>query len=343
MLGSKNRNFRSELDFVAWLRQRARRRAAGLAVGIGDDAAVVCLPGKRDLLLKTELSVEGIHFLGNLHPARAVGHRALARGLSDIAAMGGKARFALVSLALSRRMGRKWVEDFYAGLLALARRFGVALIGGDTSVVPRATMVDVILAGDVDPGRALLRSGARPGDQICVSGRLGFSALGLEALQRPKGRIALSLQPAEIEKAIRAHLYPEPRCELGQFLASRRLASSAMDISDGLSLDLYRLCRASGVGAKLWEGRIPRPPVNPPSRSEAKASLDLALGGGEDYELLFTVPTNKLLHLPRQVGGVKIHPIGEITSGRRMILVRASGREEPLAPSGYDHFSSTTN
>jgi thiamine-monophosphate kinase len=334
-----SKQFQSELEFVDWLKRRASGRAAGLVAGIGDDAAVIQLQGKRDLLLKTELSIEGVHFLNRLHPARSVGHRALARGLSDIAAMGGRPRLAMVSLALGRHAGRAWVEDFYSGLLALAGRFGVALIGGDTSVVPGATMVDVILAGEAEPGRALLRSGARPGDQIYISGRLGLSALGLEALKHPKGRIASLLPRAEIENALRAHLYPEPRCKLGRYLSRRRLASAAMDISDGLSLDLLRLCGASGVGAKIWEDRIPLPGTSFANKAMKKTCLDFALYGGEDYELLFTVAKKKLARLPRRIRGVEIHHIGEMTAKRGIALVRPDGREEPLKPAGYDHFS----
>ena len=204
------------------------------------------------------MSIEGVHFTRRLHPPEAVGHRALARSLSDVAAMGGVPRYALVSLAISKGATREWVSAFYRGMLALARRFGVELIGGDTARVAERTFIDVLAAGEVPRGRALRRSGARMGDQIYVSGRLGLSALGLRLLRSRRGG---SPPPAEAtaREAMHHHLYPIPQCALGRFLSERRLASALMDLSDGLSTDLARMCAASGVGARLWAEKIPGP------------------------------------------------------------------------------------
>src|SRR5208282_1449165 len=206
--------FKSEADFITWIRRRTPRRVADLSLGIGDDAALVTVPPKHELILTTDMSIEGVHFTSTLHPPRAVGHRALARSLSDIAAMGGTPRYALISLAVSRQTTRPWLEGFFKGLLDLARRFGVAVIGGDTAVVAGPVSADVTVAGLVPRGRALRRSGAQCGDRIFVSGRLGMAALGLRLLPS-RARIRKPFERA----GLRAHLFPEPQCALGRFLS----------------------------------------------------------------------------------------------------------------------------
>ena len=207
--------------------------------------------------------IEDVHFHKNTHRATDVGWKALARGLSDIAAMGGTPRFFLVSLAVARWAGTRWVDGFYRGALRLARRAGLPLAGGDVARSEKLGC-DVVVCGSLPRGTALRRSGARPGDAIYVSGRLGGSALGLRLGRGP---------------AWQRHLRPEPRLALGRFLRERLGASAALDLSDGLSLDLRRLCLASKQSAA-----IEAPPLYP------GATLDEALHGGEDYELLFTVP-----------------------------------------------------
>lgn len=326
--------FRTEQEFVRWLSRLAARRARGLRVGIGDDAAVV-LPGSRqEIILTTDLTIEGVHFLPDLHPARSVGHRALARALSDVAAMGGKARFALISLAISRRSGRKWIEDFYAGALKLAARHGVALAGGDTAVVLGPTLVDVVVVGEIPRARAVLRSGARPGDRLYVSGRLGLSALGLEFLRSRR-----AVARGECARAVRAHLFPEPRLELGQFLCREGLASAMIDLSDGLSTDLRRLCQASGVGASLRGAEeIPGPAARLRGAAGGTPRRRWALDGGEDYELLFSVRPQNVPKLPRRFQGIPLTSIGEIVGGRGVFLAHPGGRKLPLTPGGYDHF-----
>lgn len=329
--------FRSETEFVRWLQRRSPRRGARL--GIGDDAALVGVARGHDLILTTDLSLEDIHFLRAVHPPRSVGHRALARSLSDIAAMGGTPRFALVSLAISKRTTRAWLQEFYAGLQALAKRFGVAVIGGDTAAVPERTAVDVVLTGEVRRGKALLRSGARPGDQIFVSGRLGLSALGLRLLSARRADLRRSPQSVE---AVQAHLYPVPQCALGRYLSEKRLASALIDLSDGLSTDLGHLVEASGVGARVWESLIPAPEVSAPHLALGVSPLELALHGGEDYQLLFSVPPRKASLIPREFRGLPLHRIGEITRRKALLLVRANGQQEPLRPAGYDHFRNWT-
>jgi len=320
--------FATEDQFVLWLRRFTRRPGGRVRVGIGDDAALVAGPAGQELILTADMTLEGTHFRHELHPARAVGHRALARSLSDIAAMGGTPRYALVSLALARGTPRAWVKGFYAGFGALARRFEVTLVGGDTAVVAGRTMIDTMVAGEVPRRQALLRSGARPGDQIFVSGRLGLSALGLRMLaSRSRGR------PSVKAEAIRQHLYPEPQCALGRYLAARHSASALIDLSDGLSTDLNHLCQASGVGACLWSESIPRP-----SLANKELSLRLALHGGEDYQLLFTVSPSELPRIPGRFGHLPLWRIGEIQERRGVYLTRRDGRPKLLEPGGWDYF-----
>jgi thiamine-monophosphate kinase len=319
--------FRSEAEFIAWVKRQTDRNAPGLHLGIGDDAALVEVPSGQELILTTDMSVEGVHFTVALHPARAVGHRALARSLSDIAAMGGTPRYALVSLAMPEHTTRAWMEGFFKGMQSLAKRFGVAVIGGDTAVVQGPAMIDVMVAGEITRGNALRRSGARPGDLIFVSGRLGLSALGLRLLP-PRGR----RQPGE-RAALRAHLFPTPQCALGRFLSQQGLASALMDLSDGLSLDLRRLSNSSGVGARVFAERIPTPAL-----PDAADALQLALHGGEDYQLLFTVPPARKQRIPHYFGKLPLHCIGEIRASRRLDLITPDGRKLTLESHGYDHF-----
>jgi thiamine-monophosphate kinase len=254
--------------------------------------------------------IEDVHFRRVTHSAEDAGHKALARGLSDIAAMGGAPRFCLLSLAAPRWADRRWLDGFYRGFLRLANKAGAPLAGGDLAQADRLSC-DVIVCGAAPRGRALLRSGARPGDSIYVSGRLGGSALGLAT-----GKGA----------AWKRHLRPEPRLTLGRFLRERLNATAAMDLSDGLSLDLSRLCIASEVSAS-----IERPPVFP------GATLQQALHGGEDYELLFTLPARR--RPPERFEGIPLTRIGAITRRGRASRVLLDG--QPLAAAGFDHFQNS--
>ncbi len=326
-MNSAKAAFPSEREFIRWVQRRTTSAVPGLHLGIGDDAAVIKVQPGQELLLTSDLSIEGVHFTTRLHPPEAVGHRALARSLSDIAAMGGTPRYALISLAVSRRTSRRWIESFYSGLLALAKRYGVALVGGDTAQVRSSMSVDIVIVGEVRRGTALRRSGAQPEDQIFVSGTPGLAAWGLELLRSRRRH----LNPLEIA-ALRAHLYPQPQCALGQSL--RGVATSLMDLSDGLSLDLWRLCQASNVGATLFESQIPCP-----SLLGAAKALRHALHGGEDYLLLFTIPEAKTANLSSRLGGVQIHRIGRIQRGRGVRLMTSGGETLLLEPQGFDHFA----
>ena len=294
-----------EGSLIARIR-KGGRSSREVIVGIGDDCAVYRPAGcKEDLLLTTDWLIEGVHFLRETHPASAVGWKALARGLSDIAAMGGRPRVCLLSLALGPWTSEAWVRSFFRGFRRLAQATGVVLAGGDLARADRLAC-DIVVVGTAPRGQALLRSGARPGDEIYVSGRLGGSALGLATRRGASWR---------------RHLRPEPRLALGAYL--RRLgATAAMDLSDGLSLDLYRLCVASGVAAEL-EDTIP---------VFRGATVDQALHGGEDYELLFTVPEGT--RVPKRHRGVELTRIGRIVKGRAGRILLAGERLRPL---GWDH------
>lgn len=326
--------FANEDQFVRWLKRKAPTMTQGMRLGIGDDGALVAPSPENELIVTNDMSIEDVHFSARLHPPEAIGHRALARSLSDVAAMGGTPRFALVALALSRQANHQWIELFLSGLLRLARRFRVAMLGGDTTWGARKTMVDIMVLGEVAAGKALLRSGARPGDQIYVAGEVGEAALGLSAL-----RSDASHANSKVPNAVRAHLYPAPQCALGCFLAERRLATAAIDISDGLSTDLFRLCEASKVGASIQADAIPRPEMPSSGRWSPAQLLSFALNGGEDYKLLFTAPPAKAKKLPVSFRGTRLHRIGEISRSRALVLVDAAGHEKPLTPRGYDHFS----
>ncbi len=295
---------------------KIRRRAGlpqggGLVLGIGDDCAIFRPRGaQEDLLFTTDMLIEDIHFQQNTHPPEAVGYKALARGLSDIAAMGGAPRFCLLSLATGKHVDQRWIDQFYNGLLRLARSSGVVLAGGDLARAEK-TACDIVVCGSVPRGGALRRDGARAGDAIYVSGTLGGSAQGLAT---KKGR------------AWARHLRPEPRLRLGAYLRERIGASAAMDLSDGLSMDLRRLALASGL-----EAAIEMPPVF------RGATMEQALHGGEDYELLFTA--GRRVVVPAAFDGIPLTRIGVMRRGRAG-AVYLDGK--PLEPLGFDHFRSGT-
>jgi len=284
-------------------------RSPGVVLGIGDDCAIVRPPGaSEDWLYTTDMLLEGVHFLRETHSPGDIGWKALARGLSDIAAMGGEPRFCLVSLAVTPDVNERWLDQFYKGLLDLAKQSGAALIGGDLAATDRI-MCDIVVAGTVPRGKALRRDGARPGDGIYVSGALGGSALGLATARG---------------KAWARHKRPEPRLALGRFVRTGLKATAAMDMSDGLSLDLHRLCAASRAHAQIGEPPIYR-----------GASLQQALHGGEDYELLFTIPPRTAV--PAAFEGLSLTRIGVMRRGSAGAVLLDG---EPLPALGYDHLRS---
>jgi thiamine-monophosphate kinase len=305
----------------------------GLHLGIGDDAALFQPTKGCEQVLTCDWFLEGTHFLRDKHPPDSVGWKCLARAVSDIAAMGGVPRCFLLSLALPETHTRSWLSKFMRGLSRAAARFGCVLAGGDTTC-RQDILVSVTVVGEVSSGKALLRSGAKPGDVLFVSGRLGGAALGLHLLRKSKGRLNLQ------NLLLRKHLYSEPRLALGHFLAEKRLASAMMDLSDGLSTDLPRLCAASKVGARVHAVQIPV--VLPREHAAAPQNpLQLALHGGDDYELLFTVPKRKLKLLPRAYQGTPLTAMGEITKDRGLLLINATGKGISLENRGWDPFRGT--
>lgn len=308
---------------IAAIRRHARVRA-GVVTGIGDDCAVLKIPPGHEALVTTDFSLEGIHFRRKWHPPEVVGHRCLTRGLSDIAAMGGKPIAAFLSLALPRNLPRNWPDRFVEGLLKLADASQVTLAGGDTAQSPGRILADIVVVGSIPKGTAIRRSGARPGHGIYVTGELGGSAAALAQLF--SGR---KLRPDLFPQ----HFHPRPRIPVGRYLRERALASAMIDISDGLSTDLSHICEESGVGAEIYADAIPRSRIGRPAR---EVDLTFALHGGDDYELLFTASRNQ--RLPGRIAGVKVTCIGEITRRRRMVLQGLDGAALALRPQGWEHF-----
>ncbi len=317
----------------------APKGVSWLALGAGDDSALLTPRPGYDTILTCDWFLEGTHFLPGKHPADSIGWKCLARALSDVAAMGGQPRCFLLSLALPGKLalrekakGTVWLDEFLRGLRRAARRFGCVLAGGDTTQ-RREILSNVTVIGEVLAGRAVLRSGARAGDRVFVSGTLGEAELGLQNLRQ-----GARVSPRN-DRALRKHLYPEPRLELGRWLAGRRLASSMMDLSDGLSSDLPRLCAASGVGARIEAAQIPSPKVSlPATASKQFDALGLALNGGDDYELLFTVRASNVRRMPRSFRGVALTEIGEVTREQGIVIVQQDGTTKPLFPRGWDPF-----
>jgi thiamine-monophosphate kinase len=309
-------------------RKFAGHNRHGLRMGIGDDAAVIQPRMGYELAVTTDAFLENVHFLIDVHSPGDVGYKALARATSDLAAMGARPLYFFLNLALPESRTGRWFDSFLAGMARAARRFGLVLAGGDTTNRPQVA-INITVIGETLPGRGILRSGARPGDLLCVSGRLGEAELGLRVIQQGWHK-----RPSW-KRLLRKQFRPEPRLELGQWLAEKKIASSMIDTSDGLSTDLGHICEASGVGARVWAAKIPK--VKVPNQLGLDP-LRLALDGGEDYELLFTVPKRLAGRIPAGIGGVPITTIGEITRERRILLVDERGRIAPLRNQGWDPF-----
>jgi len=314
---------------------RVRRRfpftGDGLRVGIGDDAAVLRPNPGKEWVVTTDAFLENVHFLRKAHPAKVVGYKALARATSDIAAMGAHARYFFLTLGIPEACTGVWLDDFLRGMSRVASRFGLTLAGGDTTKYPKVVM-SLTVMGEISRGKTILRSGAVPGDLICVSGKLGEAELGWKIIQRKLHR------QKRWARLLKKHFYPQPRLALGEWLAEHRYATSMIDTSDGLSSDLNHICKATGVGAKVWSDKIPAVRVPAELRRGGLDPLNLALNGGEDYELLFTVPKKFSKHMPGKVAGIPVTIIGEITREKTIILLGPDGVKTPIEPKGWDPF-----
>jgi thiamine-monophosphate kinase len=349
-----------ELALLARIRARAARAPdSTLRLGIGDDCALLRLRPGEELAVTTDLSIAGRHFRLDWHTPEAIGHRTLARGLSDLAAMGARPVAAFLSLGLPRDLvqsskrrepshaswSKTWIDRFLDGFLSLAEAYRTPLAGGDLAESP-LPVADIVLTGAVRRGRALLRSGARPGDLLYVTGRLGGAAAGLAQLEqlakaarrskaarqnRPARPFQTPRIPGNLEIQLAPHLFPQPRIAQGLWLARRSLATAAIDLSDGLSTDLARVCEESGVAAEVDAAALPIHPA---------ATEVQAIHGGEDYELLFTASPS--IPMPRSIAGELVTCIGRILRPRPakplVTLITARGLR-PLAPLGWEHFS----
>jgi thiamine-monophosphate kinase len=326
----------TERELIERIAAAASRRSDDVILGIGDDAAIIRTSSDRWWLVTTDSQVEDVHFKLDYTPARLLGHKALAVNLSDIAAMGGTPRFALLSLALPKTIEPSFVDELLAGMLALADQHTTILIGGDIAGSGDGVKITMTLIGECPARRAGRRDGAGPGDLIYVTGTLGLSAIGLRLLQRGY-RYADDL-PAEIKRAILAHLAPTPRLDIGRYLAEREMAHAMIDISDGLSTDLFHLCEASRVGAVVYGNKVPVA-TGIPQGVEA-GGLENALNGGEDYELLFTVAKDRAAWIEEAraaCADVPITHIGEIIDEPGRMFLDREGALESLLPRGYDH------
>lgn len=352
-----------ELALIDRIRRRAAStssRALALALGIGDDCAILRPPAGHEIVVTTDFSLEGRHFRRDWHSPESIGHRTLARGLSDLAAMGATPLAAFLSLALPKSVAQDshWLDGFLSGILRLAAEHAVPLAGGDTSESPSDhILADIVLLGATPRGQALRRSGARPGDLLYVTNSLGGAAAQLaQLLSTPAPSLPepsslapepspLNPGPLALDPGPSPHFFPQPRLATGQALLRRRLATAAMDLSDGLSTDLTHLCEASSaaahlpLAAEIDEAALPLHPLTLSLLPTPQARLHAALHGGEDYELLFTAgPRTKL---PRTLAGSRITAIGRIVERApnkpRLTLISPTGKRRPLKPQGWQH------
>ena len=375
----------NEFDFIRRLREQtqARKHSARLIKGIGDDASVISQSINRDLIATADLLIEDIDFHRDAAPARMLGHRALAVSLSDIAAMGGRPFWSMLSIGMPAETWHdNFKDEFFAGYFALADQYGVTLAGGDVSESKAGIVIDSIVLGEVSKGAAVFRSGARPGDQIYITGTLGGAAAGLKliemgarlgesglaslpraghrggnsesepravatgssgsepgavatgSLERPK-----QSEASAIETLLLRQLRPSPRVGWGIVLGEEHLATAMIDVSDGLSSDLTHLCEESSVGALIHASSVPiDDDVSTLCGRRALDPLMLALHGGEDFELLFTVRPEDVARLPKKVDGVAFSHIGEVTDQPGAVRVAEKNRVWDLQPLGFEHF-----
>ena len=335
-----------EFGLIQAIQKLSFQRSPDTMIGIGDDAAVLKIAPATLLLATTDMLIEGVHFDLTYTDFYSLGWKSAAVNLSDIAAMGGKPRFCLTSLAIPAHISVEAVKEYYRGFTALIRIHKTILVGGDTCASKDGLVISVTVLGEAKKRMPIPRSRAKRGDRIFVTGTLGDSGAGLELLNsgvREKDLKSKIRKPqSDIAKLIGKQLRPLPRVEWGRQIALSGCASSMIDVSDGLSSDLFHLCEESGVGAVLHSDALPL------SSSLLKSAdhlnnppLHYALSGGEDYELLFTVPLARMkrleaLHIP-------VTEIGRITTGNEMFLMNTVGRKTALRPTGYNHFKRTRN
>jgi thiamine-monophosphate kinase len=313
--------------------QTTHSAAPQLPLNIGDDAALFKPSPGYETVLTCDWFLQGTHFLLDRHPPYAVGWKCLARAASDLAAMGAEPRCFLLSLALPLAKTSDWLDEFLRGLRTASRKLQCPAAGGDTTRQDEV-LINITVVGECKRGRAVLRSGARPGDAIFVSGRLGEAEYGLRLMQKHDD----SIDPKDFR--LTKHLYPQPRLRVASWLANRQLVTAMMDLSDGLSSDLPRLCTASNVGARIAEASVPCVRLAEPDAKKFDP-LFLALHGGDDYELLFTVAPKHAASIPRKIAGVNLTRIGEITAQRNVVvLIDRANHRLSLPARGWNPFRS---
>jgi thiamine-monophosphate kinase len=332
-----------EFGLIRALEQHCHALQADVIQGIGDDAAILRTQPNEALIASTDLAIEGIHFDLNFESLRDVGYRTAVANISDMAAMGATPKFLLVALAVPSSASVKSLQDLYRGIKEPCRRFNISVVGGDTSSSKTGLFLCMTILGQVKAKQALRRRGAKVGDQVFVTGTLGDSKAGLQILQRQakqKNRMAPQAHETFLTKR---HLRPTPRLAIGQQLAKGRLAHAAIDVSDGLSGDIHHLCESSGVGVELWASQLPLSRhCRTYAASHHLSPIELALAGGEDYELLFTVPPK---HQPQMATLAKAFKtpmtcIGEIRPKSFGLKLKSEGRTSRNIPRhSYDHFS----
>ena len=340
----------TEFEFIERLKllisrqSTVNRQPSAVCFGIGDDCAVLRKDSKTDLVVTADLLVEDVDFRLEWTRAEFLGHKALAISLSDVAAMGAKPVWAMLSIGVPENTWKtNFVEKFYKGWFRLAKKFDVALVGGDVSRTPEKVVIDSIVAGEVKKNKAVLRSGAKAGDLIFITGKLGGAAIGLDLLENGE-----RYETSKHKTLLLRQLKPNPQTEIGRILGEKNLATAMIDLSDGLSSDLTHFCRASGVGAEIFAEKIPKfqIPNSKNSKLETRNSKSIPhsairiphLNGGEDFELLFTVNPKKIFRLEKSLEKFKISHVGNITSNHGKIKVIKNNKIEILEAKGFRHF-----
>lgn len=321
----------SEFQFIEHLRRRFNKPGKRVVTGIGDDAAIISQSSRKDLIISADMLAEDIDFKlkwTNPHP---LGHKTLAVSLSDIAAMGAKPLWSTVSIGIPKVLWEAdFLNEFYEGWALLAEKYGVKLVGGDISETPDKIVIDSVVGGEVRKNRAVTRAGAKPGDLIFVTGELGGAAAGLRLLEENGERSDF------VKNLIKRQLTPTPQVKIGKILGALRIPTAMIDISDGLSSDLSHICRESKTGAIIYQDKIPI------DRNilalDLPDKLELALNGGEDFELLFTVPGNLRRDLRNKLEKLPVTRIGEITGQQDKIELHGENGITILESSGFRHF-----
>ncbi len=311
-----------------------------IIIGIGDDTAVVRIDEKRSLLATCDILVEGTHFRFDYITPYQLGRRAVSINLSDIASMGGKPTYALVSLALTGKLSLDDFDELYRGMSDRMADFSAVIIGGNLAQTGEKMVIDIFMLGEIEPDKMLTRSGAEPGDRIMVTGKLGASAAGLHVLEK----YGLSY-PEHLDHLVQAHLQPEPRVEEGRLIAASGYATSMIDLSDGLGSDLKTILKKSGVGAEIYLEKLPLPEyITEAAQLVGRSVWDIVIDGGEDYELLFTVKPDtpdKIIENISRTTSTPITEVGRIlTEGDGCHIVDSRGDRRPLETKGWDHFDS---